>query len=485
MTTGKKRIMREFAIDEISAVTKPAQKGARMIIMKRADAGGDLVAKGDYVLTSVEDGHQHLICLDDAAELRGGGNTEGANCGDGADYHTHPFAIDDMGNVLIGEAMAHGHELSTLSQNVEDLEAAGIIGDNIEEENEAGGEQGEGGTETEKARMLADNTGAEADKACLTAKRAFSAKQRRAAASSGAALPDGSYPIKNTADLKNAVSAWGRAPEGKRAAVARHIASRAKSLGATDSLPTSGPLAEALGRAKKSAASTQNQEDENMAKIEIDEAKFAELTALATMSDAQRAHLGKLAKGADRDAFVKADYSGRDAIIAKAHAGSADPVVYASKAGVEIRKSDGGAALALAKQLDAMVDTNDRLAKALEATTEAATAAEVERIVKGLEHIGKPIEEKREMVKGILGLPETARKTALDALKAGAAPFATMMKHAGVANVPGMQGTAVEQIDKLARERISKTGTAETYEQAYVAVLQTPEGVRLYSETLN
>ena len=33
----KKRIMREFRIDEISAVDKPAQKGARMTIMKRDD----------------------------------------------------------------------------------------------------------------------------------------------------------------------------------------------------------------------------------------------------------------------------------------------------------------------------------------------------------------------------------------------------------------------------------------------------------------
>ena len=35
--SGTKRIMRDFTITEISAVDKPAQEGARMTILKRAD----------------------------------------------------------------------------------------------------------------------------------------------------------------------------------------------------------------------------------------------------------------------------------------------------------------------------------------------------------------------------------------------------------------------------------------------------------------
>lgn len=42
-----KRIMREFTMSEISAVTVPAQKGARMAIMKRADPKNEEVAKLD------------------------------------------------------------------------------------------------------------------------------------------------------------------------------------------------------------------------------------------------------------------------------------------------------------------------------------------------------------------------------------------------------------------------------------------------------
>src|SRR5690242_11261043 len=66
-------------------------------------------------------------------------------------------------------------------------------------------------------------------------KRDFTQEERDAAASSGAALPDGSYPIKTVQDLKNAVQAYGRAKN--KAKVKAHIISRAKTLGATDSLP--------------------------------------------------------------------------------------------------------------------------------------------------------------------------------------------------------------------------------------------------------
>lgn len=65
----------------------------------------------------------------------------------------------------------------------------------------------------------------------------FSTERRKQLAKKGFALPDGSYPIENIQDLKNAIRAFGRAPEGKRAQVKRHIIKRAKALGATNLLP--------------------------------------------------------------------------------------------------------------------------------------------------------------------------------------------------------------------------------------------------------
>jgi len=67
------------------------------------------------------------------------------------------------------------------------------------------------------------------------AKREFSSDERKAAAKEGAALPDGSFPIKSVGDLENAVRAFGRAKD--KAAAKAHIIKRAKALGATDKLP--------------------------------------------------------------------------------------------------------------------------------------------------------------------------------------------------------------------------------------------------------
>jgi hypothetical protein len=66
-------------------------------------------------------------------------------------------------------------------------------------------------------------------------KREFSQKERDDAADSGAALPDGSFPIENKSDLKNAIQAYGRAKDKEKAKA--HIIARAKALGATDELP--------------------------------------------------------------------------------------------------------------------------------------------------------------------------------------------------------------------------------------------------------
>ena len=66
-------------------------------------------------------------------------------------------------------------------------------------------------------------------------KRDFSSKERDAAASSGAAMPDGSFPIENKKDLENAIIAHGRAKN--KASAKRHIKARARALGATDALP--------------------------------------------------------------------------------------------------------------------------------------------------------------------------------------------------------------------------------------------------------
>ena len=65
--------------------------------------------------------------------------------------------------------------------------------------------------------------------------KTYTEAAREHLAKEGKALSDGSYPIVNVADLKNAIQAIGRAKNP--AAAKAHIIKRAKALDATDSLP--------------------------------------------------------------------------------------------------------------------------------------------------------------------------------------------------------------------------------------------------------
>ena len=66
-------------------------------------------------------------------------------------------------------------------------------------------------------------------------KRDYSTEARRRMAGSGQAMPDGSFPIANRTDLRNAIQSVGRASNYE--AARRHIISRARALGAEDMLP--------------------------------------------------------------------------------------------------------------------------------------------------------------------------------------------------------------------------------------------------------
>jgi len=60
---------------------------------------------------------------------------------------------------------------------------------------------------------------------------------RRRLAREGKALPDGSFPIRNISDLRNAIRAYGRATAGKRGQVKKHIMRRARALDRPDLIP--------------------------------------------------------------------------------------------------------------------------------------------------------------------------------------------------------------------------------------------------------
>lgn len=76
----------------------------------------------------------------------------------------------------------------------------------------------------------------EAEAAEIALKRAFTEDVRNQMAKEGTALPDGSYPISNIDDLKNAIMAYGRAKD--KSAAKKHIMKRARALNQEKLIPS-------------------------------------------------------------------------------------------------------------------------------------------------------------------------------------------------------------------------------------------------------
>jgi uncharacterized membrane protein YkoI len=81
----------------------------------------------------------------------------------------------------------------------------------------------------------------DAEVADLTLKTMYSDDERMEMAKGGMAMPDGSYPIKDEEDLKNAIMAVGRAENPEEAKM--HCQKRAKELGKEDMIPESWKMA--------------------------------------------------------------------------------------------------------------------------------------------------------------------------------------------------------------------------------------------------
>lgn len=116
----------------------------------------------------------------------------------------------------------------------------------------------------------------ESEAALLRMKRAYSDTEREVMAERGMALPDGSFPIRDEEDLRNAVQAYGRASD--KEAAKRHIMKRARSLGMDEVIP---PKWKNEGKA---AASTVPANDE-VAEDDSFLATLMEFEAIATEAE--------------------------------------------------------------------------------------------------------------------------------------------------------------------------------------------------------
>ncbi len=204
---------------------------------------------------------------------------------------------------------------------------------------------------------------------------------------------------------------------------------------------------------------------------------------IALLSDVEKVHFVSL-EGPAQDEFLAKSVSERTKDLAAeatkqaAPSDEDDPVVHKTASGVEIRKSAGPVALALAI-------SNDELTKRM-GKLEAERADETyrKRAETELGHLPGDVATRVAILKSVEAIEdEGQRKSALETLKAQDAGLASAFETAGVGGSP-VPGSPTDTLDKMAAE-YQKAHTDVTPEQAMAKVLETPAGADLYAKSIN
>ena len=381
----KRTVMESLFIDELSGVDRPAQEGAQALLIKRV-SDDDLLKSAGLMLTSDEKGHSHL--LDSNEE----GGTTSCNSSSGAEYcHSHPWVKTSDGTMMIGAAEGHGHSV-------------------IEK------------------RFIPEDDGLN-----------FTVEKRLELAKEGKALPDGSFPIVDIADLRNADKAFSRAKN--EGLVKRHIERRAKDLGALDALIS---IKSGLQKEKKAMTDKTEKTVEQVEKeLQDKEVELAISKAFGDLNDAEKAyHAGLDSEG--QKAFLKLDADGRKNLIEKA-AGE-NPVVYTDAGGNEYRKSDDARVVAAVKR----ADESDKVAK--EEREKNRDLEFAKRAEADLDKLPGDMDVKKALIKVVDGIDDTKIREGVTALlKAGNASLDKAFEKVG-ARGEGEKGTIDAEYEKLAEK---------------------------------
>jgi flagellar biosynthesis/type III secretory pathway protein FliH len=265
--------------------------------------------------------------------------------------------------------------------------------------------------------------------------------------------------IKTLADLKAAIKAFD--PNSATATVeAVVIKSAAAALSAETELPGDGPLA-------KEAPKSDPALTKALREIE-----------LLKMDAPTRGYFDGLDEPT-QTAFLAKDAAARTAEVEAANA--TDPVMYKCKDGTEIRKSDGAVALMMAKRMDAQDAT---IAKLLE-THEDSSFAKAART----DYANLPEDSTVELLKAAEAITDPdKKKKALEALRAASKAAGSKFKVIGGGGPvskrgEGGDGDANAKLDEMAKAH-QAANTGMSFEKAYTAVLDTPEGKALFNETV-
>ena len=241
-------------------------------------------------------------------------------------------------------------------------------------------------------------------------------------------------------------------------------------------------------------------EDGTMTKEEL--AKMQRLESISKMSPNHFSHYAELSED-DQGKFLAKSEDERTELITKAEkatadalkaANDADPLVYTTKAGIEIRKSAGDVMLALAKSQDAQaVETAALKTENAELRKSREDIGFEKRASTELDHLPGTLKARASLLKAAESIEdEGERKQAVAALKAQNEMMAPLFKSIGTSAVgadgvslePASAGvdTATEQLDALVQKCMTDEKIAEPL--AYAKVLDTSEGQDLYRQTI-
>ncbi len=220
--------------------------------------------------------------------------------------------------------------------------------------------------------------------------------------------------------------------------------------------------------------------DDGQSTVEELRGQLTRANSITSLSGTEKSHFDALDGIEAQDAFLAKSADGRKAdveALAKA-ATDADPVVYTTKDGIELRKSVGAGFIVMAKSNDALRD------QVADLTKRGEDSAYEKRAEAELAHIPGDLSTRVSMLKAIDGIEdETQREAAHNALKAQNAALEPAFRTYGhsVVSVPG---SASDELDQLAKSH-NEANPDMTPEQAYSVVLKTERGSELYTKSVN
>lgn len=227
------------------------------------------------------------------------------------------------------------------------------------------------------------------DEIAVYLKREFTAQERKDDAKRGAALPDGSFPILNAGDLKNAMRAIGRAKDPAKAKA--HIRARARALGLSAQLSDAFKSVSAV--VKDGALSF----DDAQLAIEVREYVRDMMTALdearCALSDSVWSIMGD-DEIADKKPALDETFAQFKEHIAGLVPDEVEKVIRAAAAAIDVTKGE------------TMTDQTSAAIKKALGLADTATEADV---LKAITAIAKDEIAKRDQEIAILKLPEPHR----------------------------------------------------------------------------